>query len=244
MKKLLIIGNGKMGKMLADLSEDFGFEVLAVLGETDTLSEYLAKKPDVAIEFTSPQSAANNVRECLLSGIPIVCGSTGWNSELSQMQELCNQKDGSFIWGSNFSIGVNIWFKLLAYAAQWYRQTEGYKAEIHETHHLEKLDKPSGTAVSAAEFFSRDIPTIKGWILDEKSDELLPIFSSREKDVVGFHSLTLESEFDTLKISHDAKNRLGFAKGALLAAQWILSNKGTFIFSEIFEKVLCSNNKL
>lgn len=244
MKKLLIIGNGKMGKMLAQLSAEYGFEVMAMLGESDSLSESLAKKPDVAIEFTSPHSAAMNVRECLLAGIPIVSGSTGWNANLAEMQKLCLEKEGSFIWGSNFSIGVNIWFKMVTYAAQWYRQTGAYTAEMQETHHLEKLDKPSGTAISAAELFCREVPEIHSWISDEKSDELLPIFSFRKENVVGFHELILDSNFDSIKISHSAKSRIGFAKGALLASQWILNNKGSFIFSEIFEKVLCSNNKL
>lgn len=241
--KLLIIGNGKMGQMLASMASGFEFEVIEIVDAGDNLEAALKKQPDVAIEFTVPAAAAKNVMACIKAGIPVVSGTTGWNSELPQVLEACEKAGGSVIWGSNFSAGVNVWFKLIAQSAVLFSNMPAYQFSMFEKHHAAKIDKPSGTAVTAAEIFCSLHSSVKAWISDEESSSMLPVFSEREGAVVGFHELKVSSIFDQIKISHEAFSRQGFADGALYAAHWLPGQKGFFVFADCFEQIFAFYNK-
>lgn len=219
-----IIGYGKMGKEIEKVLVERGHKVVLTI---DVDNSYLLdckenmKGVDVAIEFTSPATAYDNIKRCLMCGIPTLSGSTGWIERKKEIDTLCGNLDGAFFYSSNYSLGVNVLFRLNRWLAKVMAQLPQYEVKIEETHHIHKLDAPSGTAWTlATEMESAS----DGKLHVERGD----IISYREGEVPGIHTVTYESEEDTLSISHSAKSRRGLALGAVLAAEWLVGRKGVF----------------
>lgn len=230
--KILLIGYGKMGQAIEKQALARNHEIVGRLDAHDIalLSEYGASKTDVAIEFTGPDSAFENIRRCLLQGIPVVSGSTGWLAKKPEVEMLCREVGGSFFYASNFSVGANILFSLNKYLARIMAAYPEYNIHIEEIHHTQKKDAPSGTAVTLAEGILETEGAGKvRWVNHPTNNsEELEIVSLRENSVPGTHTVNYSSFIDDLEIKHTAHNRDGFSLGAVLAAEWIVGKKGNF----------------
>ena len=188
---------------------------------------------DIAIEFSTPDSAFDNIKQALLKKIPVVAGTTGWLSQYDQAVRICNENQTGFLYASNFSVGVTIFFELNKFLAKMMSNLSEYKVSIEESHHVEKLDAPSGTAITLAEGIIEQTNK-KGWQLGNKvSEDEIPITAHRIGNTPGMHTITYQSEVDTIEIKHTAHNRLGFALGAVLAAEWLLNKKGVFSMKDV-----------
>ena len=234
--KIALIGYGKMGKTIAELAKKQQHEIILTIDadNKNDLKSDLFKSVDVAIEFTQPNQAFDNIIACFEAGIPVVCGTTGWYDELSKLVSACNEKNGTLVYASNFSIGVNLFFVLNKILANKMSQYPDYKVSMLETHHTAKLDAPSGTAISLAEDLLKNHSGYQGWTKGSSvDDKIFPILSVREDPAPGKHEIFYTSEMDEIKISHEALNRNGFSLGALYAAQWIKGKKGVFHFADI-----------
>ncbi len=234
--KIALIGYGKMGKIIEELAISRSHEIVARIdpfnGE-DFTAPGLAKA-DVAIEFTTPEAAYNNYLECFKYNLPVVSGTTGWLENLPKIQEKCKNEGQTFFYASNFSIGVNIFFALNQYLAKLMNKQDDYDIEITETHHTQKLDAPSGTAITLAEDIISAIDRKTKWELkDESSKDLIPIKAIREGDVTGIHNVKYTSDIDDIIIHHSAKNRKGFALGAVMAAEFATQNKGFLTMKDL-----------
>lgn len=234
--KIALIGYGKMGKAIEEIAVSKGHEiVLKIHSENiNELTESNLQKADVAIEFTGPKSALNNIILSLKSKTPIVCGSTGWLTNLQQIEELCNQYNGSFLYASNFSIGVNLFFELNIYLSELMSKYQDYDVMIEEIHHTHKKDAPSGTAISLAEQILKNISNKTNWInhISDNRNEL-QIISERIDPAPGTHKIKYTSSIDDIEIIHTAHNRKGFASGAVLAAEFIYNKKGIFSMKQV-----------
>lgn len=236
---IAIIGYGKMGKEIEALAKAKGHKVVLKIDHNnlDAMNESNLRMADVAIEFTRPNSAAANVRKCIEAGIPVVSGTTGWLEEMEEVKALCKEKNGSFLWASNFSIGVNMFFKLNQYLAKMMKKFPEYRAEITETHHTQKLDAPSGTAITLADAIKQVHPVQQTWRLIEHEQEVekdqIAICAKRIDQVPGTHEVVYRSEIDDIEMIHTAHSRAGFASGALFAAEYIHDKKGIFDLQEI-----------
>ncbi len=227
--RILILGYGKMGKIIEEIAEDRGHTIAHKINinNTQALKFIDSKEIDVAIEFSQPDAAFENISYCLTNGIPVVSGTTGWLDRKSEIDEICAENDGAFFYTSNFSLGVNLFFKLNEILSKMMGQQPGYKVELTEIHHTEKLDAPSGTAIALAEELIKNIPTITEWVNEPTEEEtIVPIISKRETNVPGTHSVKYVSDVDQIEIIHTAKSRTGFALGAVLVAEWIQDKKG------------------
>jgi 4-hydroxy-tetrahydrodipicolinate reductase len=229
--KIALIGYGKMGKTLERLALANGDEVVLII-DADNRREFTKEnldRADVAIEFSRPDSAFENIKTCLEAGVPVVSGTTAWLDQLPEAKAVCAQQNGAFLYASNFSIGVNIFFALNKMLAEKMSQQKQYKVSMEEIHHTQKLDAPSGTAITLAEGIMENIPEKKSWVNEpsEKLDEL-GIVSKRIDKVPGTHEIVYESEVDSIAIKHTAHSREGFASGALMAAAWIIGKQGFF----------------
>jgi 4-hydroxy-tetrahydrodipicolinate reductase len=228
--KIALLGYGKMGKEIEKIALQRGHEI--VLKKSSASSFEGLELADVAIDFSVPTSAVTNISACLNSGVPIVSGTTGWLENYNQMTALCQEKQGAFIYGSNFSLGVNIFFELNEYLAKIMAKFNQYQVAMEEIHHTQKLDAPSGTAISLAKGII-NASDYKDWTLENpKSDEIL-IDAKRIENVPGTHSVFYNSEVDLIEIKHLAHNRTGFALGAVLAAEWIVGKKGVFTMKDV-----------
>lgn len=227
--KIAIIGYGKMGKEIEKIALDRNHAIVLKI-DIDNQDEFTTEnlqKADVAIEFTRPETAYANFQKCFNAGVPLVSGSTGWLDKRAEVEKRINDENLTFFYASNFSVGVNIFFKLNEYLAKMMNSLNQYKVEMEETHHIHKLDAPSGTAISLAEGIIENIDRVGEWQLDKAdSDDKLPIFAKREGEVPGIHTVTYNSEVDFITMTHSAKNRKGFAMGAVLAAEFTQNNKG------------------
>lgn len=224
-----------MGKTIERLALVKGHEIVYKTDHSNLnqIAEGQLNGAEVAIEFTGPETAFENIKACIKGNIPVVSGSTGWlKSHWQEVVLHCEVNKGSFFYASNFSIGVNIFFEINERLAQLMSAFPEYKAEIEEIHHIHKLDAPSGTGISLAEGILRNHPSYSEWILDdpdrEKKENQLPICSKRIGEVPGTHIVRYHSPIDELEISHIAKGREGFASGAILAAEWLIGKKGIF----------------
>lgn len=221
---IALIGYGKMGKVIERIAKERGHSILMKIDKnnTDELTIPNIKNFDVAIEFTQPQAAVNNYMVCFEAGVPVVSGTTGWQKDFDSVKEAA-RIGARFFYSSNFSLGVNILFALNQKLAKMMKPYENYTVEIEETHHTEKLDSPSGTAITLAEAIMENNEKIQQWVnhSTEKEDEL-PIISKREPDVPGIHTVSYTSSEDVIRISHEAKSREGFALGAVLAAEFLV----------------------
>ncbi len=227
--KIALIGYGKMGKEIEKIALDRGHEIVLKIDITNPEDLTLAnlQKVDAAIEFTIPSSAIANYKLCFEAGIPVVSGTTGWLEHLPEVHQLCKEKDGTFFYASNFSLGVNIFFALNKKLAELMSNRSEYKVEMTEIHHTQKLDAPSGTAITLAEDILNTNPQKKSWVnqATDQSDQL-GIISEREGQVPGTHIINYDSEVDYIEITHCAKSRKGFAFGAVLAAEYSFGKKG------------------
>jgi 4-hydroxy-tetrahydrodipicolinate reductase len=229
--KIALLGYGRMGKTIEQIALQRGHEI--VLKVDENTKEYDITKADVAIDFSIPSVAFNNISNCLNNNVPVVSGTTGWLNKLNNAKELCNQKKGAFIYASNFSLGVNIFFELNEYLAKMMNNLKDYEISLEEIHHTKKLDAPSGTAITLAEGIIKNSAK-KSWKLDVTNNNTeLPIVAKRIDDVPGTHTVTYQSKVDTINIKHIAHNRDGFALGAVVAAEWLIGKNGTYTMKDV-----------
>jgi len=234
--KIALIGYGKMGKAIESIALQRGHEIVLKIDVTNAgdMTTANLQKADVAIEFTSPHSAFSNVMTCLQAGVPVICGSTGWLDKLEEVNQYCRQHNGSFLYASNFSVGVNIFFEINKRLAELMNPHPDYAVSIEETHHTQKLDAPSGTAVTLAEQVLEHVERKKTFTYHPNTDpSMLPIISKRIDPAPGIHTVTYSSDIDTIEITHTAHNRHGFATGAVLAAEFLKDKKGIFSMKEV-----------
>lgn len=234
--RIALIGYGKMGKAIEEIALKRGHQIVATidLHNMDEFTRENLQKADAAIEFTSPHSAYDNVKKCIEFGVPVVCGSTGWTERLPELQQLNKEQNGTFIYSSNYSVGVNIFFEINKKLAALMAPHSEYEVILEETHHTQKKDAPSGTAISLAEQVLENIKRKKQWV-NELSDnpEDLEIISQREDPAPGTHNVRYSSSIDTIEIIHTAHNRTGFATGAVLAAEYAAQHKGFFSMRDV-----------
>jgi len=239
--KIALIGYGKMGKAIEEIAVSRGHQIVLKVS-IDNLEDNTVEKikaADVAIEFTGPESAFDNIIRCLDAGVPVVSGSTGWLSRQEEARQYCGQKNGAMLYASNFSVGVNIFFEVNKRLAALMAPHGDYDVQVTEIHHTEKKDSPSGTAISLADQILEKIKRKKGWV-NHISDNLeeLEILSERTDPAPGTHTITYNSDIDTITITHTAHNRRGFATGAVLAAEFIAGKspgpkRGIFQMSDV-----------
>lgn len=236
--KIAMIGYGRMGKEIEKIAVSRGHEInlkIDISNPEDLTIENL-KKSDVAIEFTIPDSAVKNYNICFEAGIPVVSGTTGWLDKKEEVYSACKKAGGTFFYGSNFSVGVNLFFELNKKLAQLMAPRNEYDVEMTEVHHTQKLDAPSGTAISLAEDALEILPQKETWVNDQTpAKNEMNIKSEREGQVPGIHSLRYDSEIDFIEITHSAKSRKGFAFGAVLAAEYCLDNKGILTMKDLLK---------
>lgn len=227
--KILLLGYGKMGKTIEPIALSRSHQIAGRIDQNNhsDLKQYSGSNTDVAIEFSQPDAAYDNISYCLLNGIPVVSGTTGWLEHKTAIEQLCHERNGSFFYSSNFSIGVNLFFKLNQQLAKLMDGTGGYDLSMEETHHTEKKDEPSGTAITLAEGIITNSTKKEKWELNGKNDDRsIPIYSKREGKVPGTHIIKYTSPIDDIEIKHTAHSREGFAKGAVMVAEWIVGKKG------------------
>ncbi len=227
--KIGIIGYGKMGKAIEKIAIDRGHSISF---KTNDFNLNLIKDVDVTIEFSTPESAFTNIKNCLDSRVPVVSGTTGWLDDFDIIKRLCDNKNGSLLYASNFSLGANLFFELNKKLANLMSDKNEYKTSIDETHHVHKVDKPSGTAITLAKDIISD-SRYRDWELDSNTEDKININSFREKEVNGVHKVTYSSENDIISIKHEALNRKGFALGAVISAEWLVNKKGCFSISDM-----------
>lgn len=226
---IVLLGYGKMGRSVEEVAIERGHRIIGRFN--DGFPEAFEQCVDVVIEFSTPESALNNVRSSILKGIPVICGTTGWLSQYSQAVEWVRRHNGAFLYASNFSLGVNLFFELNRKLASMMASLN-YEVSITETHHIHKKDAPSGTAIALAE----DIVSLsekKSWTMGVPQLGEIPITSHRVEEVAGIHQVCYQSEEDCIKIEHTAHSRRGFALGAVLAAEWIQGKKGVFSMKDV-----------
>lgn len=231
MMKIALLGYGKMGKTIEQIALQRGHEIVLKIDENS--ADYDITLANVAIDFSIPAAAFKNISTCLHNNVPVISGTTGWLDKLPEAIELCKQKNGAFISASNFSLGVNIFFELNAHLAKMMRNLEQYSISIEEIHHTKKLDAPSGTAITLAEGIIQNSDK-ESWALNVTTNEnVIPITAKRIDEVPGTHTVTYDSDVDTLEIKHTAHSRDGFALGAVIAAEWLVGKTGVFTMKDV-----------
>ncbi len=228
--KIALLGYGKMGHAIEKIATERGHEIVLRKSENDTFDGL--EIADVAIDFSAPSSAFNHISEALNRNIPIISGTTGWLDKYDEITTLCQEKNGSFIYGSNFSLGVNLFFLLNEKLAKIMKNFPEYQVQMEEIHHTQKLDKPSGTAISLANQIIEN-SNYTSWQLGQTQNENIGIEAKRIENVPGTHSVFYKSSIDEIEIKHTAHSREGFALGAVMAAEWILGKKGIFSMKDV-----------
>ena len=228
--KIALLGYGKMGKVIEKIALERGHEIVVKKGSNDSFVGL--EKAEVAIDFSVPTSAVTNISTCFEKGVPVISGTTGWLEKYDEMVALCQSKNGSFIYGSNFSLGVNIFFELNDYLAKMMNQLKQYKVSMEEIHHTQKLDAPSGTAISLANGIIKNTD-YSNWTLENPTTTEIHIDAKRIENIPGTHSIFYDSEVDQIEIKHTAHTRDGFALGSIVAAEWLLGKKGVFTMKDV-----------
>ena len=227
--KIALIGYGKMGKTIEQIALNRGHQIVSIvdINNPEEFQSANFKSADVAIEFTTPATAFDNYMKSSAAGVPVVSGTTGWLDRIGEIKEKCEKEGKTFFYASNFSIGVNIFFALNKYLAKIMNNFPSYNISMTETHHIHKLDAPSGTAITLAEGIIENVDRKDRWTLETAEQPTdLPIHAIREGEVPGIHEVTYESDVDYISIKHDAKSRAGFALGAVVAAEFTAGKKG------------------
>ncbi|MBB6111539.1 dihydrodipicolinate reductase [Mucilaginibacter lappiensis] len=245
--KIALLGYGKMGKIIEKIAISRKHEIVLTI-DHDTLDDLTVEnlqKADVVIEFTMPASVLDNIKHCFNAGVPIVVGTTGWYDQIPEIKQLCEESNNTLLYGSNFSVGVNIFFHVNRLLAKVMNNYPYYDVQVEEIHHTQKLDSPSGTAITIAEGILDNLETKSEWVnvltTDDKSDDdavsnnQLLIESLRIDSVPGTHTVIYDSEVDTIEFKHTAHNRNGFALGAVLAAEWVHNKKGFYAVDAMFD---------
>lgn len=228
--KIALLGYGRMGQEIEKIATSRGHEIVIRKDAGDSID---ITKADVAIDFSIPTSAFENISNCLENNVPVISGTTGWLEKYTEAVNLCKEKKGAFIYASNFSVGVNIFFELNKQLAKMMSNLEDYNISMEEIHHTKKLDAPSGTAITLAEGIIENTSK-ENWKLGTEISEInIPIEAKRIPDVPGTHTVWYSSEVDTIEIKHTAHNRKGFALGAVIAAEWIIGKTGVFTMKDV-----------
>ena len=229
--KIALLGYGKMGKVIEKIAIDRGHEV--VLKIDKGLTDFDLRIADVAIDFSVPTAAVDNISMALNQNVPVISGTTGWLDSFEEIKILCKKTNGAFIYASNFSLGVNLFFELNRVLATLITPFEDYSVQIEETHHTQKQDAPSGTAITLAEGIVKE-SSFEGWTLSpETAPNKIEIKAKRIEHVPGTHKINYSSDNDSIEITHTAHNRYGFGLGAVVAAEWIIGKKGIFTMKDI-----------
>jgi len=241
--KIALLGYGKMGHMIEEIAKDRGHEVPLTIDADNRsgLTKEQLKQADVVIEFSTPDSALENIFFCLEAGVPVVVGTTGWYEKLAEVKQKCESVNGSLVYGTNYSVGVNILFALNKQLAKWMNGFPDYDVSVEEIHHKQKLDAPSGTAITIAEGILDNLDRKDKWEVqhvndtNKLADDILAVKYDRQDGVPGTHSVTYTSPIDEIRLYHEAFNRKGFALGAVLAAEFLKDKKGIFTPQDIFK---------
>ncbi|ARV14901.1 4-hydroxy-tetrahydrodipicolinate reductase [Polaribacter sp. SA4-12] len=228
--KIALLGYGRMGKEIEKIALSRGHEIVIRKDVDDVIDITLA---DVAIDFSVPSSAFNNITNCINNNVPIISGTTGWLDKYDDAVALCKEKNSAFIYASNYSLGVNIFFELNKQLAKMMSSLEDYNISMEEIHHTKKLDAPSGTAITLAEGIIENSAKNDWELGDKASEENIPIVAKRIPEVPGTHTVWYDSEVDSIEIKHTAHSRKGFALGAVVAAEWIIGKKGVFTMKDV-----------
>ncbi len=233
--KIALLGYGKMGKEIETIAVSRGHQIILKVDALNatTVSDAELQAADVAIEFSTPHTVIPNMKRCLELQLPIVVGTTGWYESLEELKNYCHKQQGTLFYASNFSLGVNLFFKLNTYLAQLMNAHTNYEVSMEEIHHIHKLDKPSGTAISLANQIIDTLNRKQQWSLSEKNEETVFIKDVREGEVPGTHIIKYTSAIDDIEIMHKAHNRRGFALGAVIAAEFVNSKKGIFTMDDL-----------
>lgn len=231
--KIALIGYGKMGKEIEILALQKGHEITLKITSKDTLTVSQLKDCDVAIEFTRPENALTNINTCFAANVPVVVGTTGWYQHFEEVKKITKEKNQALFYATNFSIGVNLFFKLTEQFGKL-MQGQAYEPNIEEIHHTEKLDAPSGTAITTAERLLANYPSKTDWKLSEEASTTdIAITAVRTPNVPGTHKVSFNSDIDSISLEHVAHSRKGFAGGALIAAEWLLDKKGVYTMTDL-----------
>lgn len=236
--KIAILGYGKMGKVIEKIALERGHTITFKISSSnvDEIYQMSPENVDVVIDFSNPDVVFYNLKYCMEKSLKVVCGTTGWLEQKGEIEELCKVNQAGFLYSSNFSIGVNLFFKINEYLAALMAPHQDYEIFTSEIHHIQKLDSPSGTSISVAEGIIKQNPKKKGWVNNKLPDsEQVPIWSSREGTVAGTHTVKYISEIDEIEISHKAFSRSGFAMGAVLAAEWLNGKTGVFGMNDMLQ---------
>lgn len=241
--KIAIIGYGKMGHMVEEVAKSRGIEISCVI-DADDIHKYSSeefRRSDVAIQFTQPGAAVEGILSCFTAEVPVVVGTTGWLNSLPELKAMCEKGAGTMLYSSNFSIGMNIFMAMNRCMTKIIDSFDAYSPSLTEVHHVHKLDHPSGTAVTLAQQLTSISTRFKKWIEKEFGEKTesgyLPVYHRREGEVPGIHTITWDSDCDTIVMTHEAKNRIGFARGAVSAAQWLAGRKGFFTIGDFLSDV-------
>lgn len=233
--RIILLGYGKMGRIIDRIAQERGHEIVARI-DIDNQYALETAEGDVAIEFSHPEAAFDNVRTCLLRNIPVVCGTTGWLTRKPELEELCKAQNGAFFYASNYSVGVNLFFKVNEYLSRIVSRFPEYDVRLDEIHHVEKKDAPSGTAITLAESVLKHSRRKKRWVNEKTGrSEDLYISSFRIDQVPGTHIVKYESMIDDIEIKHTAHSREGFAKGAVMVAEWIVGKTGVLSMNDYLD---------
>lgn len=241
--KIALIGYGRMGRMIEDVAKDRGHEIVCKIDvdNRDDFDSRQFKKADVAIEFSVPSCAVDNILHSFAAGVPVVCGTTGWLDSLPAIKDMCDKKEGTLFYASNYSIGVNIFMSLNRKLALIMNRFPQYSPSMLEVHHVHKLDHPSGTAITLAEEMISEVSRLSSWEETEVESAVSPgvlgIAHERRGEVPGIHTVKWDSETDDITISHSAKSRRGFALGAVLAAEWLKGRQGFFTMKDMLPEL-------
>lgn len=231
--KIALLGYGKMGKTIEKIALKRGHEIVLKIDKNN--SNYNLNNVDIAIDFSVPTAAFNNIKKCIDNNVAVVSGTTGWLKKYDEIVDFCKQKNGAFIYASNFSLGVNIFFELNKNLAKMMQNLNQYNISLEEIHHTKKLDAPSGTAITLAEDIIKNTSK-QSWALDVTTNpNEIPIIAKRIPDVPGTHTVYYQSNVDTIEIKHTAHSREGFALGALVAAEWLFNKKGVFTMKDVLD---------
>jgi len=236
--KILLLGYGKMGRLIEQLCSERGHSIAAVIDQPSEWGILNSKEIDLAIDFSTPSAVLNNILNCLDRNIPIVVGTTGWFEKMEEVKKQCVEKNGALFYASNFSLGMNVVFRLNRTMARMLNKAD-YQFSMTEIHHIHKIDAPSGTAIQLASDIIRETDSLKNWSIEDNTDfTTLPIHVIRENEVPGTHEIVADSSVDTIVLRHEAKGRQGFAKGAVVAAEFLLGKKGIYTMDDLLDLIV------